>query len=62
MPTYFDLKQELQAVIQEIMDYKWLESEKVGKDIGLSRATREWITKYYDIWFRYNAGRFMKEC
>jgi len=58
---YFDLKEEVKDVIKEIMDYKWLESEKEGRDIGLSRAAREWITKYYDGWFHHNARRYMKD-
>lgn len=57
----FDLNEEIRAVIREIMDYKWIESEKEGKDIGLSRATKEWISKYYDTWFRFNAQHFMKD-
>lgn len=61
MSRYFDLNEELRAVIHEIMDYKWLESEKAGRDIGLSTATKEWIAKYYDTWFHYNVKHFMKE-
>jgi hypothetical protein len=57
---HFDLSEEMRAVINEIMRYKWLESEKEGRDIGLSRAAREWISKYYDTWFQYNAKNFMK--
>lgn len=56
----FDIKSEIDAVIREIMDYKWLESEKEGRDIGLSRASREWISKYYDEWFRYNCKNYFK--
>lgn len=57
---YFDLREEVQDVIHEILQYKWLESEKEGNDIGLKRATKEWITKYYDNWFQFNARRYMK--
>ena len=57
----FDLKTEIDAVIKEILDYKWLESEKVGFDIGMSRAAREWINNYYDDWFKFNCDRFMKD-
>jgi hypothetical protein len=34
------------AVLEEIHRYKWLESEKVGTDIGFEQASREWIVKY----------------
>ncbi|OHD53739.1 MAG: hypothetical protein A2Y33_02785 [Spirochaetes bacterium GWF1_51_8] len=57
----FDLKDEIDEVIREILEYKWLESEKAGTDIGMSRAAREWISRYYDDWFKYNCGRFMKD-
>ena len=35
-------------VISEIMKYKWIESEKVGYDIGFEKAAKEWIDRYYD--------------
>lgn len=35
---------------QRILEYKWLESEKRGHDIGLDRAWIEWEAKYYRIW------------
>ena len=57
----FDLKAELSHVMAEINEYKWLQSEKEGFDIGISRATREWIEKYYDQWFSYNSWKFIKE-
>lgn len=61
MKKCFDLEGEVKAVMQEILDYKWLESEKAGSDIGLSKAAREWISKYYDTWFQYNVDKFVKE-
>jgi hypothetical protein len=61
MVKYFDLNAETSAVIREIMDYKWLESEKIGGDIGLNRAAKEWIGKYYDTWFKFNIKKFVKE-
>ncbi|MDE1920872.1 MAG: hypothetical protein KGJ09_02520 [Candidatus Omnitrophica bacterium] len=33
-------------VLDEINRYKWIESEKSGKDIGFERACREWINSY----------------
>lgn len=61
MTKSFDINNEIEAVIKEILDYKWLESEKEGHDIGIHRASREWIAKYYDAWFKSNLKRFMKE-
>lgn len=34
----------------EIMRYKWIESEKEGRDIGEETAAMEWIEKYGSIW------------
>ena len=34
----------------EILDYKWLESEKLGSDIGIDRAIREWLQKHHSLW------------
>jgi hypothetical protein len=62
MSKMFDLNAEIICVIREIMNYKWLESEKEGHDIGLNRASKEWISRYYDSWFQYNAKKFIKDC
>lgn len=35
-----------QAQIDQIMIYKWIESEKKECDIGFNQAAREWISKY----------------
>ena len=35
---------------QRILEYKWIESEKRGHDIGLDRAWIEWEARYYRIW------------
>lgn len=34
----------------EILKHKWIESKKAGKDIGLERAIRDWLEKYYLGW------------
>lgn len=44
------LYQEFLAEREEILKYKWLESEKVGYDIGFERALLDWIRKYRDNW------------
>ena len=52
-----------QRVVEEIERYKWIESEKVGRDIGKERAAFEWIRAYGHIWLiihkpeQYNALR-----
>jgi len=34
----------------EIMKYKWIESEREGRDIGEETAAMEWVEKYGSIW------------
>ena len=33
----------------EILEYKWLESEKLAHDIGMDRAIREWLQKHHAL-------------
>jgi hypothetical protein len=35
--------------VQKVMEYKWLESEKAGFDIGLDKAWIQWQTKYHQF-------------
>lgn len=35
---------------EEIMKYKWIESEREGHDIGADTAAMEWVEKYGSIW------------
>jgi len=44
-------------VVNEINRYKWLESEKVGKDIGFERASREWINKCSKQYLNRHPGK-----
>lgn len=46
------LYREFQAERQEILRHKWLESEKVGYDIGFERALTDWILKHRTKWRR----------
>jgi hypothetical protein len=46
---------------EEIKKYKWIESEKVGRDIGWECATREWMQKYFPDWKRYRWDRAVQE-
>jgi hypothetical protein len=34
----------------EILEYKWIESEKERQDIGIDRAIREWLRKHHALW------------
>ena len=60
MKNNFDIQEETKAVCYEILSYKWLESEKMGQDIGEDRAAQEWIRNYYECWFQSNASKFME--
>lgn len=37
-------------IIYEIEKFKWLESEKLGYDIGANLAAQQWIKKHYVYW------------
>ncbi len=42
----------LRAQREEIEKYRWIESEKVGEDIGWERAAVEWRRKHIAAWKR----------
>ena len=44
------LYKEFLAEREEILKHKWLESEKVGHDIGFEKALLDWIVKYRSAW------------
>ena len=46
------LYREFQAEREEILKHKWLESEKLGYDIGFDRALTDWIVKHRASWRR----------
>lgn len=35
---------------EEILKHKWLESEKVGHDIGFEKAFLDWVINHRDNW------------
>ncbi len=41
---------EFLAEREEILKHKWLESEKVGHDIGYDRALLDWIMNHREKW------------
>ena len=44
------LYKEFQAEREEILKHKWIESEKVGYDIGFERALTDWIVRHRSKW------------
>jgi len=38
---------------EEVEKYKWIESEKEGRDIGTDRAIREWLQRHFSAWKRF---------
>ena len=46
------LYREFQAEREEIMRHKWIESEKLGYDIGFEHALTDWIMRHRSKWRR----------
>ena len=46
---------------EEIAKYKWIESEKVGQDIGWDRAHADWLEKHFPEWERHLPIRAIDE-
>ena len=44
------LYREFLAERDEILRHKWIESEKLGYDIGFERALLDWIVKHRSNW------------
>ena len=44
------LYQQFLAEREEILRHKWLESERLGYDIGFERALLDWIRKHREGW------------
>ena len=44
------LYKEFQAERNEILKHKWIESEKLGYDIGFERALTDWIMRHRSKW------------
>ena len=44
------LYQEFLAEREEILKHKWLESERLGYDVGVERALLDWIRKHRECW------------
>jgi hypothetical protein len=44
------LYKEFLAEREEILKHKWIESEKLGSDIGFEKALLDWIVKHRSSW------------
>ena len=44
------LYQQYLAERKEVLRYKWLESERAGRDIGFERALMDWILNHRAKW------------
>ncbi|MDA0346916.1 MAG: hypothetical protein O3C20_05870 [Verrucomicrobia bacterium] len=45
--------QEMMAERTQIDEHKWLESEKIGRDIGFEKALLSWVRHHKYQWLRY---------
>tara|TARA_B110000305_G_C19434247_1_gene637949 strand:+ start:1763 stop:1978 length:216 start_codon:yes stop_codon:yes gene_type:complete len=45
-----NLYQEFLSEREEVLKHKWIESERLGKDIGFEKALIDWIRKHRDAW------------
>ena len=41
-------------VVEEIQRHCWIESEKLGYDIGFDQAKVEWLQKFSKAWLTYH--------
>ena len=52
-----ELKTYIDAQVNEIQKYKWIESQRRQHDIGFNRAAEEWIGQYgehfHDCWLKH---------
>jgi hypothetical protein len=43
-----------QSQLEEVKKYRWIESEKAGRDIGWERALTEWMQQHFPAWKRHS--------
>ena len=41
-------------VVDEINRHKWVESQKVGYDIGFEKAAEDWLKNFSTAWMQYH--------
>lgn len=49
-----DVYQKFLALRREIDKHKWIESEKIGKDVGFEKALVEWINFHRSDWIKHH--------
>jgi len=47
--------------VDEIRKHKWIESEKLGREIGFATAALDWIKKYGNSWSQFYLGENIVE-
>ena len=50
------LYREFLAEREEILRHKWIESEKLGRDIGFEKALLDWMLKHRTTWRQARAA------
>ena len=58
--TESNIYKEFTAERDEILRHKWIESEKLGSDIGFDRALVEWVVNYRNEWRKYRTASYIK--
>lgn len=46
--------------IDEINRHRWIESERVGHDIGFESASTQWLEKFSKAWMQYHMPKRKK--
>ena len=59
-PPNFSCSKELIYVEmrKEIMQHKWVESQKAGIDVGFESAAKDWEIKHSEKWLKSNKHKF----
>ena len=47
--------------MEEINRHLWIESEKVGHDIGFENAARDWMSRFSQVWMEYHNPELKKK-
>ena len=44
-------------VVEEVTRHQWIESEKVGYDIGFEKASQDWLERFSKAWMKYHVPK-----
>ena len=44
----------------EINKHRWIESEKIGRDIGFDKASQDWLKNHFGSWKKYHWDKNLK--